>query len=87
VIPVDFPQANRTFTKPRNMTDAECAPLRVHDTGGGLISCWRPTWRERLSILFRGRVWLWIVAQRQPPVALTARSPFVAPSCDEKDAP
>lgn len=74
--PADFPQANRTFTKPASMTDEECAPLRVHDTGEALISCWRLTWRERLGVLFRGRVWLWIMGQGHPPVVVEAESPF-----------
>jgi hypothetical protein len=79
VTPTDFPQANRTFTKPPDMTDEECSPLRVCDTGEALISCWRMTWRERFSVLLRGRVWLWVVGRGQPPVAVEAASPFDAP--------
>lgn len=34
------------------------------------ISCWRPTWRERLSILIFGRVWLNLATMKMPPAAL-----------------
>jgi hypothetical protein len=76
--PIDFREANRTYTKPSSMTDEECSPLRVCDTGEALISCWCPTWRERLTILVRGRVWLWVVGRGQPPVAVEAASPWIA---------
>jgi len=50
-----------------------CGALVVHRTADGkrCISCWRPSWRERLSILFFGRVWVDIFSgSTQPPVAL-----------------
>jgi hypothetical protein len=74
--PADFPQANRTYTKPPDMTDEECSPLRVYDTGEALVSCWQFSWRERLAVLFRGRAWLWVIGRGQPPVALEVESPF-----------
>ena len=80
--PVDFPQAHRTYTKPHNMTDAECGALRVYDTGAELVSCWQLTWRERWQVLLRGRVWLWVVGRSQPPVAIETVTPF-AFRCEE----
>lgn len=76
--PTDFPQANRTFHRPRSMTDEECEPLRVYVLTNhyALISCWRPTWRERLAILLGRPVWLWVSGGSHPPVALTAENPF-----------
>lgn len=74
--PIDFPQANLTLAKPATMTDEECQPLRVHRDGPQLISCWGLTWRERLAVLFRGRVWLWVWGGGHPPVALEVETPF-----------
>jgi hypothetical protein len=64
MLPVDFPQKTNTLTKPKDMTDAECKPLSVYKDGTEIISCWRPTWRERFSILFFGRVWLHVLTTK-----------------------
>ena len=76
--PIWFSEAELELTRPANMTDAECQPLPICRTGGQVISCWRPSWRERLAVLFYGRVWLSVLSgQTQPPVWLMgARSPF-----------
>lgn len=74
--PVDFPQANRTFTKPEGWTDLECSPLRVHDTGQELISCWQPTDEERAAIAAGAPIWLSVCGHGHPPVILSAESPF-----------
>lgn len=73
MIPTEFPESNKTLTKPQGMTDDECGSLPVYNDGAQSISCWRMSWRERLSALLRGRVWLQVYAGRtQPPVSLTA---------------
>lgn len=64
--PSDFPEANFTFTKPQSMED--CGDLRVQRHGDGLLSCWRLSWRERLSALAFGTVWLNVLSDRHPPV-------------------
>ena len=69
--PIAFPQATKTLQKPMSMTDEECSPLPVFTDGTQCISCWRPSWRERLAILFFGRVWCAVLSgQTQPPVWL-----------------
>lgn len=71
--PTGFPEQTKTLTKPIGMTDEECGSLPVYNDGSQSISCWRMTWRERLSALFVGRVWLQVYAgHTQPPVSLTA---------------
>jgi hypothetical protein len=71
--PIKFPEANKLLGKPTDMTDDECGPLLVFNNGYQSVSCWKMTWRERLSALFFGKVWLWVVAGRtQPPVSLEA---------------
>ena len=70
--PIDFEQANKTLLAPHGQ-EAEIEPLRVFSQEGICISCWKPTIRERLSILLFGRVWLWVISgETQPPVAMIA---------------
>lgn len=71
--PMKFEQANKNLLKPANMTDEECGSLPVFTDGKQCISCWKMTWRERLSALFFGKVWLSVYfGQTQPPVWLMA---------------
>lgn len=75
--PLKFEQQVVILTKPNNMTDEECGPLPVYSDGQQCISLWRMSWRERLSSLFFGRVWLQIYSGKtQPPVALLATRKF-----------
>jgi hypothetical protein len=78
--PVDFPEKTVDLQKPPSMTGEECQPLPVFRDGERCISAWRPTWRERFSILFFGRVWLHVwFGNTQPPVLLEGkRSAFEA---------
>lgn len=77
--PISFPEANRKLTTPQGMTAEECGDLPVYSDGQVCASCWKPTWRERLSILVHGRVWLWVWSGKtQPPVAVEGKkTPFV----------
>lgn len=69
--PANFPEANRNLTKPQGMTDEECGPLPVYSDGTVCVSLWKPTLRERLSLLFFGKLWLFVHSgHTQPPVAL-----------------
>lgn len=53
--PVDFPGSNRVFAKDQ----PEYMPLPAFvDENGVAVTCWRPTWRERLRILFTGQIWV-----------------------------
>lgn len=78
--PIDFPQSTKVLQKPENMFDADCKPLPVWSDGKQCVSCWRPTFKERVRILFAGKVWLGVNAgYPQPPVYLTGETPFVIP--------
>lgn len=78
--PIDFPQSTKVLQKPENMFDADCKPLPVWSDGKQCVSCWRPTFKERVRILFAGKVWLGVNAgYSQPPVYLTGETPFVIP--------
>lgn len=79
--PSNFKEANKTLQKPAGMTDAQCSPLPIWNNGKDCISLWRLSWKERLSVLFFGRIWLCILSgETQPPVWLDAsRSVFIKP--------
>jgi len=74
VKPVPFRQSNGTLAGgPASAfgADLDVVDLPVYRDGKEIISCWRPSWRERLSILLRGRVWLLVVTPTtHPPVFL-----------------
>jgi hypothetical protein len=71
--PLEFEQQSVILNKPNNMTDEECGPLGVYSDGQKCISLWQMSWRERLSALFFGRVWVWVYSgQTQPPISLLA---------------
>ncbi len=68
--PIDFPEANRTFTKPPGMSDEECQPLRVHDTGEALISRWALDPNERQMVAAGATVELWVFGRGHPVVSV-----------------
>ena len=69
--PINFKETNVTLQRPESMIDEECQPLPVFRDGQQCVSCWRPTWREKLSILFHGKIWLSVYSgATQPPVWL-----------------
>lgn len=76
--PVDFPERNKTLTKPEGWTDEQCSPLHIYSNGKFCYSVWRGTWRERLEFLFRGHIALRIHSgNTQPPVSLEIRKSSV----------
>lgn len=71
--PIDFPESNKTLLPPKGKTEEEVGKLPVWTDGEICLSCWRPSFMERLSVLFFGKVWLWVwIGHTQPPVAVTA---------------
>ena len=77
--PIKFPEANKILAKPESMSDSECGSLPIYCDGQTCTSCWKMTWKERLSALLFGKVWVYVVSgQTQPPIALEAtRTVFV----------
>lgn len=69
--PVHFNQANKILTAPPDSDGV--LPLPVHTDGTQCLSCWSLTWRERVAVLWHGRVWLCtLTGPTQPPVWLAA---------------
>lgn len=59
------------------MTDNKCASLHVWSDGKQCVSCWKPTIKERLNILFGGKVWLGVLSGKtQPPVFVSGARVF-----------
>lgn len=56
--PIGFKEATKVLGRPVSMSDEECGGLPVFCDGSQTISLWQLSWRERLAVLFRGRIWL-----------------------------
>lgn len=75
MLPTDFEGTNKTFTKPKGMTDEECGDLRVYqgknDRGEPvIISAWMPS-KEDIEAINAGRpIFLKILGSGMPPVEL-----------------
>ena len=83
IYPCKFPEANRNLTQPDNMTDEECGSLWVYTDGNQCVSCWQLTWRQRLRLLFSGKIWLGVLSgYTQPPVWLTCADTVFAKGGD-----
>ena len=78
--PTQFKESNATLTAPQQeySTDVDAVqPLNIWSNGEQCVSCWKMSWGERLSVLFRGKVWLLVLSgQTQPPVALSITKKF-----------
>jgi hypothetical protein len=59
------------------------APLPVWTDGRQVVSCWKLSWRERLSALLFGRVWVAVLSgHTQPPVFIRAVRTFLRKNPD-----
>jgi hypothetical protein len=74
--PIAFKEATNVLQRPESMSASECGPLAVWSDGMQCVSCWRLTWRERISALLFGTAWVAVhFGRTQPPVyaAVTRR--------------
>lgn len=75
--PIDFPQSTKVLQRPSTMTEKECLSLHVWNDGKQCVSCWKPSFKERLNVLFNGKVWLGVLSGKsQPPVFLSGECVF-----------
>lgn len=59
------------------MAESECQSLPVWNDGKQCVSCWKATFKERLNILFTGKVWLGALSGKtQPPVFVSGERVF-----------
>lgn len=76
--PIEFKEHNIVYAKDQ----PEYLPLPVYkDESGQVISCWKLSFKERLSVLFSGKVWLRQLTFNQAlqPQSVHTESPFVDP--------
>lgn len=60
------------------MAESECQSLPVWSDGNQCVSCWKASFKERLLVLFTGKVWLGVLSGKtQPPVFVAGESVFV----------
>lgn len=71
---IQFPEVNSIVAK--HQPEYLPAPAHVADDGR-LTLCWKLTWRERLTLLFRGLIWHQVLTFKTPlqPQRLTLDKP------------
>lgn len=74
--PIAFPESNKELLPPKG-DDGNCSNLPIYNDGTYCISCWKPSFKERVKLIFGGNVWAWVRSgHTQPPIAITAHYPF-----------
>lgn len=71
--PFKHPFTDTVLTAPQGwdeQADGTCMDLHVAAADGVMFSYWRPSWRERLSLIFGGHIRLGVFASGHPPVSL-----------------
>jgi hypothetical protein len=61
------------FTQANAIAEYGEARMDIRTASGYVLSCWRPSWRERLSVILFGRVWLSVNSTEPPRVLLVAQ--------------
>ena len=74
---VDFQGANHILRAPPDMRPDECFDLPVCVSNGQTISCWRLTPEELEIINETGVIWLSVIGNIHPPVAVAGTGLFV----------
>lgn len=87
---IDFVQSAQKLGAPPGWDvdrDGPCDGLPIYRDGDAVLSCWKMSWKERLSALVFGRAWLWVHSgQTQPPVSLEATRDVFKPDSYAKRA-
>lgn len=80
MLPIDFPQQNKVYTKPEGQTDEQCMSLSVHKTiidgVPTFISAWKPSYEDIEAIKAGKPIWLYIQSHSLPPASLQTENPF-----------
>lgn len=79
--PIEFPEQTKVLEPPEGWDqeeNGECGRLPVGVYDGQVISCWKLSWKERLQMLFCGRLWVFVFSgATQPPISfLVGKSAF-----------
>ena len=71
--PIALPHTTRVLGAPPfwdEATDGKCEGLPISDGAGFIASYWKPTWRERLAVLFGKPVRVCVHAHTTYPISL-----------------
>lgn len=68
-------EGSRPIAKPKSMKDEQCSSLEIMALTDGsgypcMVSCWQPNKEDKEAIAAGRPVWLKIIGQVHPPVAL-----------------
>ena len=81
--PIDFEESTSTLLggpAEKYNTQRSVLDLLVWKDGKEIVSLWKPTPKERLSILIFGKVWLRVSAPKtHPPVCIQGRKTIFIP--------
>ena len=64
--PIEFKEQNTVFAK----NQPPYLPLPAYqdsEQGGRIFHCWGLSWRERIKVLFTGKLWVNVLTFKQPP--------------------
>lgn len=73
---IDFPEATTTYAK-NQPPYKPLSAFQFGDASGRIACCWQLSFRERLRLLFTGRIWQQVLTFNQPlqPQLLTVEKP------------
>jgi len=75
---VEFDEQNFILSKPKSMSDEDCAPLPIFRDGKTVVSCWELSYEDMQEIKKTGRIYLGVLSgSTQPPVWLSVENPFL----------
>ncbi len=79
--PISFKASNKVLRPSDTVYSGdvrEVTDLPIWTNGEQCVSCWKISWRERLSALLFGRVWLAVLSgETQPPVSIHAGKEYL----------
>ena len=80
--PIEFPEQTVVFAE--NQPPFEPLPA-YRSPDGQVISCWRPTFWERIRLLFIGKLWVSAMTFNRPPqgLCLQVKYPFLTGEQDK----
>jgi len=63
--PIEFKHQNVAFAK--NQPEYENLPaLKIDSSEGEVISCWKLSFKERIKVLFTGKIWMSLMSFNKP---------------------
>ncbi|MFP4622384.1 MAG: hypothetical protein ACLFM7_13815 [Bacteroidales bacterium] len=88
--PIKFKHTNAVFAK--DQPEYQPLPaLKLPGPTGEVVSCWKMSWKERLKVLFTGKVWLSLMSFNQPLtpsyLSVNKREMYYHPDFDKKRFP